>query len=273
LDYDLIKVHAYAGYEILSKIMMYKDLAEIIRHHHERYDGQGYPDRLQGEEIPLLSRILTVADAFDAMTTNRIYKPRKEIPQALQEMQDLAGRQFHPDVVKAAVKVLASVEIPSTISQLPTTDLEKSRFSYFFNDRLTGLYNEDYLQFVLQSNRETSEFKCLTTAHLQNLPEYNARHGWQNGNQLVQKFAQELRRVCPNTMLFRAYGNDFVLIPRQHEEIERDTLQAVDCLQGTDITVETYHVDLLEARAYTVDKLDRLRVFITTHGDEKRKII
>ena len=138
LDYDLIKLHACAGYEMLSNIDMYKDLAVIILHHHERHDGTGYPDGLQGDEIPLLSRIMVVGDAFDAMTTNRIYKVRKEIPESLAELKSLSGTQFHPDVVKVALKVLADVKVSTAINQLPVTDLEKKRFSYFFNDKLTG---------------------------------------------------------------------------------------------------------------------------------------
>lgn len=78
IEYKLIQEHVKVGYGMLSKIPMYKELAEIIHHHHERYDGKGYPDGLRGDEIPLLSRIMIVADAFDAMTTNRIYKTRKD---------------------------------------------------------------------------------------------------------------------------------------------------------------------------------------------------
>ena len=121
LDYDLIKLHAFAGYEMLSQIEMYQELAVIIRHHHERYDGAGYPDGLKGEEIPPLSRIMAVGDAFDAMTTNRIYKPKKKISEAMAELRAYSGSQFDPEVVKAALVVLANIEISSTISQLPVS--------------------------------------------------------------------------------------------------------------------------------------------------------
>ncbi len=265
LDYDLIKVHAYAGYEILSRIKMYKDLAEIIRHHHERWDGSGYPDGLKAEKIPLLSRILTVADAFDAMTTNRIYKPRKKVKDALEEMKGLAGTQFSPVVVHAALKVLPDVQPPSVTTQMPRTDLEKSRFSYFFNDRLTGFYNEDYLQLVLLNNRESNEFSCLNSVQLNDLSRYNKEHGWEGGNRLVMDFALELRADFPDELLFRAYGNDFVIISRTHLKIAEDHFQKYPCIQKNNISVQTSHIDLQQTRAYGATKLECLEIF--DHGD------
>lgn len=261
IDYDLIKIHANAGYEMLSKINMYQELAEIIRHHHERYDGNGYPDHIKGDQIPLLSSIMTVADAFDAMTTNRIYKSRKEIDEAITELKSLAGSQFHPDVVNAAVNVLQDVKIPATISQLPKTDLEKRRFSYFFNDKLTSLYNEDYLQIILQSNRSTNGYKCFHSIHLKNLPEYNKRYGWEEGNQLVKKIADELQASFPDTLLFRAYGNDFAMVTREHFELSSQQIEAFSSIRDTEIEVEISHVDLIREEIYTVKKLEKLEIF------------
>lgn len=260
IDYDLIKIHANAGYEMLSKINMYKELAEIIRHHHERHDGNGYPDHIKGDEIPLLSSIMTVADAFDAMTTNRIYKSRKETDEAITELKSLAGSQFHPDVVNAAVNVLQDVKIPATISQLPKTDLEKRRFSYFFNDKLTGLYNEDYLQVILQNNRSTNDYKCFHSIHLKNLPEYNKRWGWEEGNRLVKEIAEELQASFPDTLLFRAYGNDFAMVTKEHFELSIQQVVAFSCIRDTEIEVEISHVDLIVEEIYTVKKLEKLEI-------------
>ena len=77
-EYKLIQEHLNSGYEMLSKIDQYKVIADIMREHHEKYDGSGYPRGLKAEEIKPLSRIMMVADAFDAMTTNRVYKPKKQ---------------------------------------------------------------------------------------------------------------------------------------------------------------------------------------------------
>ena len=259
LDYDLIKVHAFAGYEMLSQIEMYQDLAVIIQHHHERYDGTGYPDGLRGEEIPLLSRIMAVGDAFDAMTTNRIYKARKEIPEALGELRTYSGTQFDPQVVEAALAVLANIQIPPTISQLPVTRLEKKRFAYFFNDKLTGLYNEDYLKIIL-NNRDVNQYKCLHLLHLKNVPEYNKREGWDKGDQLLKEFAAELQTALPNALLFRAYGNEFAAIATEHLDIDRKALHDFACIRDTGVKVEVHHIDLTVGGVYTIDKLDRLEI-------------
>jgi putative nucleotidyltransferase with HDIG domain len=259
LDYDLIKLHPTAGYEMLSKIEMYHELAVIILHHHERYDGKGYPDHLKGDEIPLLSRIMTVGDAFDAMTTNRIYKAKKEIPEALAELKEFSGSQFHPQVVKAAVKVLADIKISTSINQLPVSSLEKKRFSYFFNDMLTGLHNENYLKIIL-NNLDLNKYTCLHMLHLLNVPEYNKRHGWARGNQFFKEFAAELQASFPEALAFRAYGNDFAFISKVHIETDSETLNNFQCIRDNEINVEVYHIDLLAEKTYTIDKLEKMEI-------------
>jgi two-component system, LuxR family, sensor histidine kinase TtrS len=264
LDYDLIKLHATAGFEMLSNIAMYQELAVIILHHHERYDGKGYPDGLQGDKIPLLSRIMIVGDAFDAMTTNRIYKARKEIPEALAELRQFSGSQFHPEVVKAAVKVLADVKISTSINQLPVSNLEKKRFSYFFNDKLTGLYNEDYLKIIL-NNLDLNKYTCLYMLHLLNVPEYNKRHGWDEGNLLLKEFAGELLACFPHTLVFRAYGNDFAFISKVHLDIATEAFSVFQCISGTEIEVDVHHVDLSAEKAYSINKLEKMELLTVEH--------
>jgi putative nucleotidyltransferase with HDIG domain len=260
LDRDLIKLHASAGHHMLSNIAMYKDLVDVILHHHERYDGEGYPGRLRGEDIPLLSRILSVADAFDAMTTNRIYKARKDVAAAMAELRLLGGSQFDPKVVAAAIPVLERVQVPESISQTPTTDLEKKRFSYFFNDRVTGLYNEDYLKIVLQNNQEHYQYKCLHVLHLRNVQEYNNRQGWTKGNLVFAQFAAELQKLCPDALLFRAYGNDFAVISEKCRFLDSRELDAFTSLSGTGITIAVHHVDLTMNPPYTIDKLEKIEL-------------
>ena len=258
LDYDLIKLHASAGHEMLSNIEMYKELAEIILHHHERHDGQGYPDGLRGNDIPPLSSILTVADAFDAMTTNRIYKPRKKIEDALAELESLSGSQFHPEVVAAAIKALKETTSPVAITQTPVTDIEKKRFSYFFNDKLTGLYNEEYLRIFLQNNQNLQEYSCLHILNLRNVLEYNKRQGWERGNRLFQEFAVELQAYYPEALIFRAYGNDFAVLTRKHFDMESNGFASFTSMAGSGITVDPQHIDLRKDTTYTFDKLEKM---------------
>ncbi len=105
-EYDLIKLHPVKGEALLSEVKDLHDIARIIRHHHERFDGKGYPDVLKGEEIPLESRILAVVDAFEAMTSERPYRPSLSLHEALEELKRCAGTQFDPLLVKVMVNII-----------------------------------------------------------------------------------------------------------------------------------------------------------------------
>ncbi len=105
-EFELVKAHCEVGERILSPIVEDKEILEMVRHHHERYDGKGYPEELKGEEIPLGSRLIAIADAFDTMTTGRAYSPAVTIDQALKELQDNAGSQFCPVAVTAFISGL-----------------------------------------------------------------------------------------------------------------------------------------------------------------------
>ena len=211
LEYELIKEHAKAGYEVLSTVHLYKELADIMIDHHERYDGSGYPYGKKGGEISLLGHIMAVADSFDAMTTNRIYKPRKEIEESLIELNELSGKWYHPAVVNAASKVLANVTIDTSITQMGSSALEEERMSYFFKDRLTKLYNEDYFMMTLNGrSRHTKPYK-LWIISLVDFHHYNKTHGWERGNELIFDFADYLAMRLPEYLIFRIWGDRFVL--------------------------------------------------------------
>jgi HD-GYP domain-containing protein (c-di-GMP phosphodiesterase class II)/ABC-type phosphate/phosphonate transport system substrate-binding protein len=260
LEYELIKLHASAGHDMLVGVSMYRDLAAIIRHHHERFDGMGYPDRLQGHDIPLLARIIGVADSFDAMTTNRIYKPRKSIDEALDELQALSGKQFDPEVVVAGLDVLRRITLADDVSQLPKNKMEEHRFSYFFSDKLTGLYNEDYLQIVLQNAHILRNYHCLQSIYVKNMAEYNRQHGWEQGNLLMLRLTAELRERFPDSLLFRAYGRDFVIISRDQCFLLAGKGGMFASLQGTGVEIETSLLDLRRDATYCIDKLENLEV-------------
>ena len=98
--------HSAIGERILANVEDYSEIAIIVRHHHERWDGGGYPDRLAGESIPMISRILAVADAYDAMTSHRPYRAALPGSEARRRLRESSGAQFDPDVVAAFDAVL-----------------------------------------------------------------------------------------------------------------------------------------------------------------------
>jgi len=105
-EWSLMQKHADEGARIIDRLGFLNDAVPAIRHHHERFDGAGYPDRLKGEEIPLGARIIHVADALDSMLTTRNYRAARPVRDALQELREAAGSQFCPRCVAALERIL-----------------------------------------------------------------------------------------------------------------------------------------------------------------------
>ena len=129
-EFELIRSHPVVGDKILKPLRFLSCEARAVRHHHERYDGKGYPDGLKGEDIPLIARVVTVADAFDAMTSDRPYRAKRPVEAAVAEVGRGARTQFDPLVAEAFVTIpiarlaeisrhldLRSAEAPVAIAQ------------------------------------------------------------------------------------------------------------------------------------------------------------
>ena len=116
-EYSEIKNHPSIGKHILSSASIFSDIIPIVYHHHEKYDGTGYPGKLKGEEIPLLARIAAIADTFDAMTSKRSYRDALSIDVAKNEIKRCSGTQFDPELVDAFMELFETnyneiLEIP-----------------------------------------------------------------------------------------------------------------------------------------------------------------
>ncbi|MDY4253148.1 MULTISPECIES: diguanylate cyclase [unclassified Clostridium] len=105
-EWESLKKHPEDGIEIIKPVKSLENVIPIILHHHERYNGSGYPSNLKGEEIPYLSRVLCVVDSFDAMTSNRPYNARKTYEQAIEEMRKYSGVQFDPEISAKFIEVI-----------------------------------------------------------------------------------------------------------------------------------------------------------------------
>jgi diguanylate cyclase (GGDEF)-like protein/putative nucleotidyltransferase with HDIG domain len=121
-EWVLMQRHAEEGARIIDRLGFLEDAVPAIRHHHERFDGTGYPDRISGDEIPLGARIIHVADALDSMLTTRIYRAARPVNEALSEVKDKAGSQFCPRCVTALERILP---LESVVGDLPLVEAQQ----------------------------------------------------------------------------------------------------------------------------------------------------
>jgi HD-GYP domain-containing protein (c-di-GMP phosphodiesterase class II) len=99
-EWRIMRTHPVIGYQLVADIPFLRTAALVVRHHHEMFDGTGYPEGLRREEIPLPARVFSVVDAFDAMTADRPYRAALSVEQAVAELERMAGTQFDPEIVR-----------------------------------------------------------------------------------------------------------------------------------------------------------------------------
>jgi len=119
-EFEVMKIHCSRGAEILEplKVKAIEGIRGMVRHHHERVDGTGYPDRLTGDTIPLGARIIAVADCFDSMVSERSYKQGRSMEEAMEELHRCSGTQFDPKIVEAFVLSVESAGIPRFLADM-----------------------------------------------------------------------------------------------------------------------------------------------------------
>jgi len=105
-EWEIMKQHSMNGVEIIKSVDSLEEIIPLILHHHERFDGKGYPGNLEGNDIPYLARMLTVADCFDAMTSSRPYNTRKTYKEAVVELKRCSGTQFDKEIADAFIEVI-----------------------------------------------------------------------------------------------------------------------------------------------------------------------
>jgi len=118
-EFEVIKQHPVWGYETLKNSDQLKHIAKIVLHHHERWDGRGYPNQLSEEDIPKITRVITIVDAWDAMCSKRSYREPMDFESALHEIKKNAGKQFDPVFAEAFIKLMEE-------NRKKTTQMEKS---------------------------------------------------------------------------------------------------------------------------------------------------
>lgn len=138
-EYNEMRRHALIGANILSSLKFLTDIVPMIRGHHERYDGKGYPDGLSGKNIPIGARILCVTDSYDAMTSNRPYRRNIGKEKAISILKEGSGTQFDPEIVETFLRILDKIEIPEYLLQYGSNEETPiSNLKAFESKTITG---------------------------------------------------------------------------------------------------------------------------------------
>lgn len=258
IEYALIQEHVVVSYRLLKHIPMFTGLAEIVKSHHERYDGKGYPNGLCSNEIEPLSRIMIVADAFDAMTTNRIYKGRKSISIALAELVALKSKQFHPEVVDSAIIALRDVKLDESINQLPISRLEQERFAYFYKDIISDVYNNNYLELILVKNNYELKYQYMDIFYIHGFSLYNKRSSWSQGNELLRKFATCLDNFAKDSLVFRVFGDDFVVMSEKKIDLDKLKVLLDEIAINEGLTYSVKSTDLKKVEINDISQIENV---------------
>jgi len=194
-EYEIMKLHVQLGYELVKDLYLPRESVEILLYHQERYDGKGYPFGKKGNEIPLLARIYTIADSFEAMTARRIYKKSKLWKEALKELEELAGTHFDPDIVPYAIRALSKLEGKVVSREDIDTELEKIRWTFYYLDP-TGAIKGDLFLSTLQAYIDRGLPFCFTMFDVKNLFSINQRYGWEKGNEILTELVNAINIQC-----------------------------------------------------------------------------
>lgn len=229
-EFSIIKEHTIIGANILKNISLIDHVQEIVRNHHERYDGNGYPDGLKGKEIPLHARIVTVADSYDAMSSQRIYRNQLPPEKIIQELENNKGTQFDPEITDIFLKLLREDRIHvkedhlsiTENTQIPEAEIEMSQFiSDIMStirtqkakenlDFLTGLPSRNKgEQAIAQLMKHHSG--CLVFMDMDNLKTINDIYGHKAGDRVLKLLGNLLLEYSSECLACRLGGDEFLL--------------------------------------------------------------
>ena len=244
-EFSIIKKHPVIGNEILKDIHMIDHVAEGALYHHERYDGTGYPFGLKGEDIPICARIVGIADSYDAMTSNRVYRPRLKDEEVIAEFEHNSGSQFDPKLAEMFVEMLKSGfsvpygnaetlddeemadEIVDGSNKLLNKFLEEYAQELKRNamkDALTGLYNRSYAENRITRLLKTGHSGAMLMIDLDNFKYINDTYGHIAGDRALKRFAEVLtKNTDRQDVVCRIGGDEFIIF--YTDKIEREELE------------------------------------------------
>ncbi len=221
-EYALIKQHGTLSGKILEKMPRYKQLAPIAKHHHEDYNGNGYPDGLKGEDIPLGARIISIVDVFDALTSKRIYRGILSLEKALSIIEDMQkDLKFDPTLYKLFIDNihLFIFELKETEPSKEFHELDFLRNNFFFSDPLTKLLNRDALLTILKKSMFNNEIVTFLKLDIKKFRQYNQDFGTKKGDKLLQNVANILQKELNAIIQMKEPQNNNLFLFRLQSDI------------------------------------------------------
>ncbi len=228
-EYESVKKHTVLGGSILQDLTVIRKAAEVAETHHEHYDGSGYPNGLSGEDIPIESRIIAVADALDSMTSDRSFRKKLDSPAILHQLETGRGTQFDPQMADIAIALVKEDKISPVPSELESDADIASESSRLLQkvlqeytrevktdaqkDALTGLWNRaytiDFLNDYLTDKRHCGGFFMID---IDGFKQINDTYGHITGDTIIVKLAESLRSVArSDDIICRIGGDEFIV--------------------------------------------------------------
>ncbi|MCR4763313.1 MAG: diguanylate cyclase [Lachnospiraceae bacterium] len=221
-EYELMKKHTTLGGDILKDVAMMPDLDVGAKYHHERYDGKGYPNGLKGDEIPMIARIICMADSYDAMTSNRIYRKHLGHHVVIDEIRRCRGTQFDPKVTDAFLRFLDRLDGSGMVNEIPEEldganrllnrvieDQSRQLVETAQKDQLTKVYNRSAGErFITVAMRENPGY--LFYINIDEMRRINREQGVRMGDFYLLQIVDLLQCMNPDIIVSRFGGDEFL---------------------------------------------------------------
>ncbi|MBQ3789742.1 MAG: diguanylate cyclase [Lachnospiraceae bacterium] len=292
-EYELMKRHTTIGGDILKDVGMMPDLDVGAKYHHERYDGKGYPNGLKGEEIPMIARIICMADSYDAMTSNRIYRKHLNHHVVIDELRRCRGTQFDPDVTDAFLRFLDRLDSSGMLTEVPETieganrllnrvmeDQSNKLTETSQKDQLTKVYNrsagERYMTVTMRDS-----MGYMFYLNIDDMRRINREQGTRMGDFYLLQIVDLLQCMDPNIIVARYGGDEFLCFvpgPTDTETISDQMSQLLDGIRfiamdtgGGKLTASigvSVHDNLKQTFAEALAEADKALYFMKQSGKD-----